>query len=302
MQMHAKRPGAGWSWLMQGFTVARRNPKAIMGASALFTLCLLLLIAVQFFVQYVIRPQGSTMVALFGFMMLVSAVLYPVLIGGFMRVIDASRNERPVSALTVFEPFRPGQGGARLALFGLCMLLVYVVFLALLVVTVGHGMLSWYLQLLRHSPFDVQAHALSALPSGFGITLALLTVFFLFYSGALAIGIGQAALRDQPSLSAFRDGIAGAFKNALPLVVLAVCGLLSLFVFALILGILAALVMVVLTLASRLLGMIILVAIYVVMILLMYAFMMGVNYAIWHDVADGGQSVPAPSSLSNMQA
>lgn len=301
MLMRAKGPGAGWSWLMQGFTVARRNPKAIFGASALFTLCLLLLIAVQLFVQYVMKPQGSGMLAFLGVMMLVWGVFYPIVIGGFMRVIDASRNERPVSALTVFEPFRSGQGGARLALFGLCMLLVYVVFLALLVITVGHGMLSWYLQLLSHSPFDVQAHALSALPSSFGVTLALLTVFFLFYSGALAIGIGQAALRGQPSLAAFRDGIAGAFKNALPLLVLAVCGVLALFVFALVFGLLAALAMVVLTLASRLLGIIFLIAIYLVMILLMYAFMMGVNYAIWHDVADGGRDDPARSPLSNVE-
>ena len=149
MQMHAKGPGAGWSWLMGGFTVMKRRPWTILGAAGLFLLCALVPMVLQFVLQMLAKSRGNAaMVALLLASMLVFGALYPILMGGFMRVIDACRNERPASAWMVLSPFRPGQGGLRLALFGIGMLVIYVAFLAALLATFGHGLLAWYLQLL----------------------------------------------------------------------------------------------------------------------------------------------------------
>jgi hypothetical protein len=298
MMMHARGPGAGWSWLMGGFTVAKRHPWTIIGAAALFTLCMLVPMALQFLLQQWATSHGdAAMIVLLLASMLVFGALYPVLMGGFMRVIDANRNDRPMSAWMVLSPFRPGRGGLRIALFGLGMLLLYVAFLAGLLSTIGHGLLSWYLQLLDSQTLGAPPQALPPLPAGALASFALLTVFFLFYAGATAVGVGQASLRDQPLLAALRDGIAGAFKNALPLVVLAVCGVITLFVVAIAFGVLGVVPVLLGMLVSKPVGIMLFALLYIAMIILMYAFMMGVNHAMWHDVAEGGsQGVPLPNA------
>ncbi|MGH8125274.1 MAG: hypothetical protein ACREPK_05450 [Rhodanobacteraceae bacterium] len=297
MLMRARGPGAGWSWLMEGFTVANRQPRQILGACLLLILCAAVLVAVQLLTQWALRPQGFAAIAMFAAFTLAGSILYPILMGGFMGVIDASRNDRQVRVLMVFEPFRKGYGGSRLALFGLCMLVIYAAFLAILLTTVGHGLLSWYLQLLDQQALGTPVRSLPPLPGGSSTALALLTVFFIFYSCAFAIGTGQVALRNQSPLPALRDGIAGAFKNALPLLVLSVCGLVALLVLAVGFGVLAAILLVVGALVSRPLGVVLLVLIYVALAVLLYAFMMGVDYALWHDVADGSRSNATRSPL-----
>lgn len=284
MQMHAKGPGAGWNWLVGGFTVFKHNTGTILGAAVV----LALFMAVPTIVQMLLKPQGSMLLVVVGAIMLISGVVYPVLLGGFMRVIDASRGERPTSVAGVFEPFQPGQGGARLALFGLCMMAFYVTFLAVVLSTVGHGMATWYMQLL-----EMQAQrklGMPPLPAGSSITLALVSVFFLFYTGAMAIGIGQVSLRRQSPIAGFRDGIAGAFKNVLPLVVLTFCGIVLLVVVSLVFGIVMAIVVGLAALASKVLAIILLVPLYLALVVAIFTFMMGVNYAVWYDVADAGSS------------
>lgn len=296
MPMRAKGPGAGWSWLMGGFTVAKREPGKILGASALFALCAVVLVAIQMFMQLVVKPQGGAMIAMLLAVMLVSGIVYPALMGGFMRVIDADRNARPVRASLLFDPFRNGGGGGRLALFGLCLLLVYVAFLAVLLSTLGHGLLAWYLQLLHQQALGAMG-SLPPLPDGSSVALALLTVFFLFYSCTIAIGVGQVALRGRSPLPALRDGVAGAFKNALPLLVLTACGLLAMVVLAIAFGIVVAILLLLGMLVGRVVGIALMVLCYIVLVVLMYAFMMGVNYAIWRDVAGDARGDATQSTL-----
>lgn len=294
MQTHAKGPGAGWWWLIRGCAVLGRDTGKILGASALLLLCVVAITLVQMLIPA--HGQGKLVVT--GIGMLVGGILSPVLYGGFMRVIDASRNGRPASALMLFEPFQPGQGGARLAVFGLCMWAINVAFLAALVLTVGHDMGTWYMQLLAHQPsLGTPPQPLPRLPSDFALTLALMTVFYLFYSGAMAIGIGQASLRGESGVAAFRDGLAGAFKNVLPLVVLATCGVLALLVVSMLFGFVAVIVIGVAMLISKVVGVAVVIVLYAVFALFLIPIMVGVNYAIWHDVADGEQLGAAPPAL-----
>lgn len=281
MQTLARGPGAGWHWLLGGFRVFRHNTGAVLGGAAWLCVFALVLVAIEM----VLPAHGPMLVGKLAITTVLSSILMPLLTGGYLRLIDASRNGRPASALLVLQPFRPGQGGARLVGFGLCMLIVYVAFFAIVVATVGRGMAAWYLQFLAHQPtLGTAPSPLPPLPTGFAPTLALVTVFFLFYGAAMAIGVGEASLRAQAPLAALRSGVAGAFKNVLPILVLCICGLILLVLLSLTLGLVVVIVSGVAMLLSKVLGLVLLAIFYIVFILLLYAFSMGVNYSIWHDV------------------
>lgn len=281
MRMQTRGPGAGWAWLAGGFSVLRRKPGKILGATVLTGLCLFIPSAIQLLV----RPQGTAIPVVLGAVALLSSVLYPLLIGGFMRLLHTASAGGDARILQVFDLFRPGRGGSRMVLFGLCMLLAYAVFLAMVLTAVGRDVVPWYLDIVNRQSSGVPIAHLPALPAGFGPTLALISVFFLFYSGALAIGTGQVALGNQPPLAAFRDGITGAFKNVLPLAVLAICGVVAVLLFALVVGIAIAIVFALVHFVSNGLALALAGIIYLVMLLCIVALMLGVNYSLWRDVA-----------------
>ncbi|NUS39927.1 MAG: hypothetical protein HOQ02_13010 [Lysobacter sp.] len=286
MGMRASGPAAGWSWLVRGINTGRRNPKAVFGAAALLALCGLVPSAVQLLLQATLKPAPATLLALMGATMLVGAVLYPLLCGGFLQVIDAAEAGRPTRATALFAPFRSGQGGARLVGLGACLLLVYVAVLAAVMLTVGRELGAWYLQVVAQAAAGGAAGATPpTLPSGFGATFALLLVFGLFYSGVYAIGMGQAALGGRSALDALRDGFAGAARNLLPMLVLAVCGLVLGVVAALVLGLVVGLVVVVAGLLSKVLAIVLVVPVYLALIVAMYVVMFGVMHAMWRDIA-----------------
>src|SRR3546814_16851469 len=90
MSTHATSPAAGWSWLKQAVHLGRRNPRAVFGAVALLALVALVPSLVQVTLQSVLG-LGAT-----GTMMVMAAcplgmvVVYPLLTGGVLRVIDAA--------------------------------------------------------------------------------------------------------------------------------------------------------------------------------------------------------------------
>ncbi|HSR65422.1 MAG TPA: hypothetical protein VLM17_07475 [Xanthomonadaceae bacterium] len=284
--MKASGPAAGWSWLVRGINTGRRNPGAVFGAAGLLALCGLAPSAVQLLLQATLKPAPAALLALMGAMMLVAAVLYPLLCGGFLQVIDAAEAGRPTRATALFAPFRRGRGGGQLVLLGVCLLLVYLAALALVMLTVGRGLGAWYLQVLAQAAAGGAAGATPpTLPSGFGATFALLLVFGLFYSGVYAIGMGQAALGGRDAMQALRDGFVGAARNLLPMLVLAVCGLVAGLVAALLAGLLIGVVALLAGLLSKVLALALVVPLYVALIVVLYAMMFGVMHAMWRDVA-----------------
>lgn len=62
----------------------------------------------------------------------------------------------------------------------------------------------------------------TALPDGFGITIALFMLLGLLMTGFYAISLGQVALRQRGVFGAIGDGVFGVLKNLLPLLVFAV--------------------------------------------------------------------------------
>lgn len=296
--MQTKGPAAGWSWLVSGFTALHRHPGAVLGAAALMLLCATLPAAIQFVAQ----PYGvRAMLVAMGIMAIVTGLLYPVLYGGYMRLFDAIRHDRPANAWILFDAFRPGRGGARLVLFGVCMLVTYVVFFAIVLTTIGHAVAPWYVDLLAQQAHGAPPTALHALPPGFGGVFALLSVFFLFYSAALAIGTGQVALRARSAWAGFTDGVAGAFKNVLPLVVLTICGLLAMLVAIVALAIIVTVFALLGHLVGAVFGLLLGALLYIAFLLALLAVIMGVNYAVWHDVADAHGNDVANTPVASPQ-
>ena len=286
MGMKASGPAAGWSWLVRGINTGRRNPKAVFGAAGLFALCGLVPTAVQLLLQATLKPTPAVLLAIMAALTLVAAVLYPLLCGGFLQVIDAADAGRPTRPVALFAPFRSGGGGGQLVLLGACLMLVYLAVLALVMLTVGRELGAWYLQLLAQVAAGGAAGATPpTLPAGFGATFALLLVFGLFYSGVYAIGLGQAALGGRTALQALRDGFVGTTRNLLPLLVLAVCGLVAGLLAALLVGLLIGAIVLLAGLLSKALALVLVVPLYVALVLAMYVVMFGVMHAMWRDVA-----------------
>jgi hypothetical protein len=284
MATQFKGPLAGFRWLKNGISVGFRHPKALLGGAAfLMVACLLptlITVPMQFHAISTGTPQSP---AFFGWVMAIS-VLFGLLIvplyAGYLQMVDASERGLPARASDVFKPYRQGQAW-RLIGFGLALMTVYVATLGIIVVGTGSGIASWYMQVLTaqatHQPPPT-------LPPGFGITMALFMVFGLFMMGLYAISLGQVALRSRSVFGAIGDGIVGALKNLLPLLVLAVSLLLTGIAVAIAFGLLVLLLAMLGKLVGPWLMIVLVIPFYVALMLAMFGVMFGVMYYLWRDV------------------
>lgn len=299
MQIRAMGPGAGWRWLRRGINLGAHNPRAIFGAAALLMLVALVPSVIQLVAQLGFGLQGRALLSVVGVVMLVSLVVYPLLIGGFLRIIDASEHGRPTRATALFDTFRGGHGGGRMIGFGLLMAAVYLVVFLLVLRAFGSEFLNWYWQVVNlasaQQPGQLDPASIPPMPAAvadnFGRVVALGSVCILFLAGIYAIGFGQVALAGRGVGGAMADGIVGTLKNLLPLLVLVLCaivlGLLLLFGVGLLVMLLAALG----ALVHPSLSMVLALPVYVGMLLVLYVVIFGVMYHLWRDVCG---APPAP--------
>lgn len=293
MQTRAMGPGTGWSWLKRGINLGARNPKAIFGAAALLLVVGLIPTAVQLIAQLGFGMQGPALLSVVSVVMLVSLVVLPPLIGGFLRIIDASEHDRPVAATALFDTYKSGQGAGRMIGFGLIMTAIYIVCFVLLVrVCFGEGFFEWYWQAVSMAAQQGgDPKAVPQVPAGvtanFGLFFALSFVFVLFVGGMYAIGFGQVALTSRSVGGALVDGVVGTLKNLLPILVLAICA----FVLGLLLifgvGLLVMLLAVLGKLIHPTLAIVLALPVYIGMLLVLYVVMFGVIYHLWRDICGG---------------
>ena len=298
MATRSKGPSAGIDWLKRGVSVGFRHPKPVFGGAGFLLLAALLPSLVTLPIQFLSASAGTTLnpVVMVGIMagaMLIGLLLVP-LYAGYLQVIDAAERGLPARARDIFQPYRQGQA-LRLIGYGLALILVYVVMIGVVIAAAGSGIASWYMQVLsaqaNHQPPP-------GLPHGFAVAMALFTVFGLFIMGFYSISLGQVALRGRGVFNAVGDGLLGALKNLLPLLVLAF-GLVVAWVVAVI-----AIVIVVLLLAllGKLMGvwlmLVLVIPLYIALILLMFAIMFGVMYYLWRDVCGGDNASGAAQAIT----
>ena len=286
MTTRSNGPLAGFGWLKRGFSVGYRHPKPLLGGAALLVLACLLPSLITLPLQFLslgagAQPNPTTFAWITAGSMLLGLLIVP-LYAGYLRMIDVAERGLPTRARDIFNPYRQGEAW-RLIGYGLAMIVVYIAIIGMIIAATGSGIANWYMQMLTaqaaHQPPP-------ALPSGFGIAMALLVLFGLFMMGFYAISLGQVALQRRNVLGAIGDGLVGASKNMLPLFVFALSSVLAWIVVAIAFAIVAML----LALLGKLLGgwlMFLLVPLYIAMMLLMFTVMFGVMYHLWRDVCGG---------------
>ena len=299
MTTHAKGPLSGFEWLKRGLNSGRNNPRAIFGGAAVLMSAALLPGVLQALLQLMLRPgeQGTLVIA--ALTTLLSVALLAPLMGGYLRLIHASEQGRPAHARDIFAPFKSKHDTQQLIAFAFVLLVIQ-----LLAVSVLGGLFHESLQHLQEWMARVvelsqqaqqskssQPMQLPPPPEGLGGFLGLGSLFALFIGGVFAVGLGQLALAGRSVGGALTDGFAGAAKNLLPLLVLAILafGLMM----ALSLGL--AIVLVVLSLLAALLHPVlaaaILLPLYMLFLVAAYVVLFGVAYHLWRDVAG---EAPAP--------
>jgi hypothetical protein len=291
MTTRSNGPVAGFGWLKKGFSVGFRHPKPLLGGAAFLVVAAFLPSLISLPLQYYAMHAGTPpSPATFGVIMAVSmlfGLLLVPLYAGYLQMIDAAERGLPARALDIFNPYRQGET-LRLIGYGLAVLVVYIALIGLVLASTGGAIITWYVQALT-----AQAnHQLPpAAPQGFGITFALFMLLGLFIMGFYAISLGQVALRRRNVFGAIGDGLIGAVKNLLPLLVFAVCGFLAGIGLALAFGPVAVLLGLLGKLIAVWLAIVLLIPLYIALVLVMFTAMFGVMYYLWRDVC-GDDTMP----------
>jgi hypothetical protein len=225
-------------------------------------------------------PNPAISAWIYAASMLLGLLLVP-LYAGYIQLINAAEHGLPARIRDIFRPY--GRGDAwRLIGYGLVLMVIYVAFVGLVVVTAGSGIVHWYIELVT-----AQAnHQLPAtgLPDGFGTAIALFVVVWIFMIGVHAIGLGQIALRERSVFGAIGDGLLGALKNLLPLLLFAVSLVLAMVAAVIIFALVAMLLVLLGKLVGIWLVLVLLIPLYIAMLLMMFATIYGVMYHLWRDV------------------
>lgn len=284
MTTRSNGPLAGFGWLKRGIAVAFRRPKAMLGGAALLLLAGLPQSLITLPIQFHAQRSGVPLTPVFmGLMTLVSmlfGVLLVPLYAGYLQMIDAAERGLPARAFDILKPYRQGEAG-RLMGFGLAIMVIYLVMFAVLIAATSRGVMSWYVQMLStqssHRPPP-------ALPHGFGIAMTVFAALSLFMTGFYAISFGQIALRQHSVLAAIRDGMTGALKNLLPLLVLVVSSTLAAIGLTIAFVIVAVVLALLAKIVSGWLVLVLAVPLYIALLLTMLPVIFGVSYHLWRDV------------------
>lgn len=298
MTTRAMGPLAGLGWLKRGINLGRHNARAVLGGAALLAVAALMPSVIQLLVQKLFSPGPTGVLVVAAVATVLSILILSPLIGGYLRLIHATEQNRPAHATDVLLPFKAGGDAGRLIGFGLLMTATYLAVALVVIGLFGEGFLEWYMQVLAMSqnpPTD--ASAIPTVPEGFGRMVGLGSLFALFLTGVYAIGFGQVALAARPIGGAISDGVLGTLKNLLPLLLLAIVAFLLAMVLGLVLGLVMLLVGGIGSLIHPLLGVALMVPVYLGLLLVLYVVMFGVMYHFWRDVC--GDAAASGNSANN---
>jgi hypothetical protein len=284
-------PAAGWRWLVNAVNLGGGNPRAVLGGAALLLVVALVPSIIQIGVQNGLGATGmSTTVALMGFSVLYSLVVMGPLFAGYLRVLHASETGQPTRAAAIFEAFASGQGAGRVICVLLGLIIVGMVLFGLVAMAFGGDffaqLASVFVALENAEPGTTPV--LPPMPSGVGTLFGLLLIIGMFFNGAYAIALGQAALGGRSIGGALGDGLLGALRNLLPLLVLTLVVVVAGFLALLVLGLVVALLAGVGSLVHPVLGMLLAAPVYLAAMVALYVVAFGVMYYMWRDVCGGG--------------
>lgn len=287
---------ASIDWLKQAVNLGRTNPKAIFGGAVLLVVAIFALALVMALLVGglgMALPEGGAVTG--GLSILVAGgvmALMATLIAGYLRLLDAVETGRPASAGDVFSAIGQGGTAIRAIAFMLVLMLAQNLLVFGLIGALAPEFGSWYLENMRASVSGASPPA--ELPSGFGLAMVVTWVIGMFAYGVQSIGFGQIALRDQGVGAALSDGVRGAAKNLLPLVVLFLAMVLAAIALAIAMVILVLLVGMLGKLVGNWLLVLVGIPLYVAFVVGLIVVMFGVMYFMWRDICGG--AAPAASA------
>lgn len=296
MQTRSMGPGAGWRWLARAVDLGRHDPKALFGGAALLMLVALLPSVVQQLVLLAVGPDNVQVVLAVSVVTTLAMILvFPLLIAGYLRVIDAAENRRPTRATAIFDTFRAGSGRGRIIGTGLLLMLVYVALIVLVMAVAGREVAAWYWEVLsiaQSATPGTPPTDMPPMPEGMGRVAGLLLLVMMISGGLYAIGFGQVALGGRNALGALGDAVTGTLRNVLPLLVLTVVGLVAMVLATIVVVLVVALLMLVGSLLHPSIGLVLAAPAYLAFMVIMYVVMFGIMYFIWRDVCGPEQAAP----------
>ena len=298
MSTRANGPLAGLHWLKRGLNAGRHNPRAVFGGASLIMVAALLPPFLQAFAHGLLKPGPGAEAVIAALTTLLTVVLLGPLIGGYLRVIDASERGMPAHASDVLAPFRDAQEARRMIAFSFIMLLVQLCAFTVLAALFGgvlENLQTWYASLaeLVQTAKPGQPAQLPAPPEGLGGLFSLAGLFALFVAAVFAVGMGQLALRGRGVGAAVLEGLSGAARNLLPLLVMAAVA----FAFLMAASVVLLLIVGILGLLHPALALVVFLPLYMLFVLTLYVVMFGVMYHLWRDVAGD-----APAAVAGFEA
>jgi len=308
MTTHATGPLAGLTWLKRGINLGRHNARAVFGGAAILMFLWLVPSVVQLMLMAMLRP-GPMGASIIGVVTTLLAIgLLPPLVGGYLRLIDASENGQPATAGDIFAPFRHGGDARRLISFGAIMLVSSLILFAVLLEFFGEGIAEWFTKIMtlsQQTGGQLDPSQVPEAPEGLGRLIGLGSIAFLLFGSVWAIGFGQVALGRQRVRTAIADGIMGTLKNMLPLLFAAIVVALAFLPLGLVLGLVFKVLEVGGSLIHPVFGAALLLLANVAFMVVMYVVMFGVMYHLWRDVCGAtqaqGDRPPPPSNTNNHQ-
>lgn len=286
-------PLSGWRWLARAVNLGGGNPRAVLGGATLLALVALLPSVIQLVVQNGLGVTSvAATIALMGFSVLFSLVVMGPLSAGYLRLLQATETGVPTRAAAIFDIFSDGQAVVRV--IGVLALLLVVVLLLVGAVALAFGgdfflQIAAVMQELENAEPGT-APALPSLPSGLGTLIGLTFILSMFFNGAYAVAMGQVALGGRDIPGALGDGLLGALRNVLPLLVMTIVVTVMGMVVLLVLGLLLALLTILGSLVHPALGIALAAPLYLAAIVVVYVVMFGVMYFMWRDVCGGQQA------------
>lgn len=286
-------------WLNQGIRLSFRHPKPLFGGAALLLLACLLPSLITMPMQYGLMQPGTTPdLDVYGWIVAISmlaGLLLVPLYAGYLQMFDAAERGLPARARDIFGPYR-NREALRVIGLGLAFMVIYLGTIGIAVAITGSDIATWYMQLL-----NAQAHhqpPTMAFPSHFGAVFALIMVLALFMMGVYSISLGQVALHRRSILGAIGDGIMGALKNLLPMLVFALSLLVAGIVLVLAFLLVGVVLAVIGALISKTLVVFFVIPAYIAAMLLMFTVMFGTMYALWRDVCGDDKATGELSTVS----
>lgn len=303
MTTRAMGPMAGLEWLKRGLNLGRSNPKAIFGGAALLLVAIFLMavpVSLLMGGTAAAAGPGSVTAMIAGLLAVVLMLLaMSVLMLGYYRLLDAVENGRPARALDALAGFRELPTSLRMMGFLVSLTVAQNLILVVLIGLFAREFGAWYMQNLQASMAGGAAGPAAMPPEGFGLAFVVMVIVGLFFYAVQAVGLGQIALRGRGVGGALADGVAGAGKNLLPLLVLALAMMAAVVVLAIVFVLLAA----VGGLLAKLLGgwvMVVLgVPLYFAFVVGIIVVMFGVMYHLWRDIAGGGPAQAVPPAVGH---